>query len=156
MELIPARDITDDVISNTNRWTSPTPTVKTSGLRSRPKARGELGGACWAQWGVGVWRGTAASEDSVWRGPSSSSTFLDSGFLAAFLKPHLCWKLRGHLVDRQRISTTENHLRRPQETTRRPETNSFSELKRLKIMFVSVLRLQDSSVSGLRVIHKVL
>lgn len=53
---------------------------------------------------------------------------------------------------------TENFNNResPEETARdrkHPEAKSFSEL--LRIMSVSVLRLQDSSVSGLRVIHKV-
>lgn len=71
-----------------------TPTVKTSGLRRRLKAREELGRACWSKCGVVEgWRGAVASEDSVRGDPRSSSTFLDSGFLAAFLKPHRCWKL---------------------------------------------------------------
>lgn len=81
--------------------------MKTSGLRRRLKAREELGGA-WSQWGaVEGWRGAAASEVSLWRGPRSSSTFLDSGFFAAFLKPHCCWKLWGHLLDRDRTSAEE-------------------------------------------------
>lgn len=73
-----------------------TPTVKTSGLRRRLKACEEPGGA-WSQWGVGA----AALEDSLWRGPRSSSTFLGSGFFGAFLKPRCCWKLWGHLLDRE-------------------------------------------------------
>lgn len=103
MESTPVRDIISGVIAT--ETTSPTPMVKTSGLTSRPKARGGLGGAWWSQWGAGVRRWAAASEDSLWAGPNSSSTFLDSGFLAAFLKPHLCWKLWGHLVDRRGITT---------------------------------------------------
>lgn len=78
-----------------------TPTVKTSGLSRRPKARGDLGGTGCSQWGgaVGRW-GALASE--AWLGLSSSSTFLDSGFLEALLKLHCCWRLWGHLLAERR------------------------------------------------------
>lgn len=59
-----------------------TPTVKTSGLTRRPKGRGELGGTWCSNWGVVVSRwGAVASEGCVRLRLTSSSPFLDSGFL---------------------------------------------------------------------------
>lgn len=81
-------DVTDDITSEGQQLT---PTVKTSGRTSRPKARWDLSGARCSTWGAGVRRWGATSEASAWGGASSSSAFLDSGFLETFLKPHLCW-----------------------------------------------------------------
>lgn len=118
--------------SRGRRGAPPTPTVKRKGLTSRPKARGGLGGACCSQWGGGVRRWTAASGGSVWAGLSSSSAFLLSGFLEAFLKPHLCWRLWGHLQDRWRTaalgrSSGRNHKHRHYRTEPEPRQDSDPE-----------------------------